>query len=273
MNITHIINVDTRDGWLADKTIIGDYGDISLGGCRSVDFLTDATIARNRFLESPLITNRRTVLCVDVHNPIPDEVMDCLNTLKSEGEITDLVLTPHAKTHPKWGSLLYIRSLALAGGGLVCHWDGDAIAYRSPEIDVFAEYLDHLNSGHAYVCQQTPLEKDVHNMTHASTRFFLCKREALDLVEAERLLDDNYRNKKFNNRHLACLEHYLGAMCGDKVLYPPEQPNRFLVWNWVNYYAGTIKKLNAMSYNEIKKYVFEDCGGLLGASDMIGKPL
>ncbi len=95
MKLTHIVSADSRDGFLGPKTAIGEYGSANLCGCRSVDFFTDGIIARNRFLDSPLVTERKTVLFIDVHNEIPNEVMLRLNELKEQGEITKIVLHPH----------------------------------------------------------------------------------------------------------------------------------------------------------------------------------
>lgn len=271
MILTTIINADTRDGWLQDRSAIGEYGNVSLCGCRSVDFLTEATIARNRFLDSPLITKRRTILYVDIHNPIPDDVRARLAELLDAGELTAVVEAPHSKDSHRWNDRLYCRALELATDtDLIAHWDGDCIGYRREGFDVLALYLEHLNSGASYVCQQTPLSKEEHKMQHASTRFFLTRAATIDIRDAERLLDDGARRLRFAGRHLPCLEHLLGAMAGDTVLYPSCQNEDFAVWSWVHHFKGTIAKLNGMPYEDVRKYVFETCGGPLGASDLLG---
>lgn len=275
MILTHVITADTRTGWLADHSVIGAYGSVNLCGCRSVDFLTHGVVAKNRYLDSPLITERRTVLCVDVHKEIPDDVSEQISKLRLAGEITHVILTPHHKDGPRWNDKIYLRALDCVDddSDLVAKWDGDTIGYRRPDVDVLATMLGDLNSGHAYVCQQTPLSKEDHKMSHASTRFFLARRTSLDLVEADRLLDDRTRVKKFPGQHLPCLEHILGAMSGDKVFYPPSQFEDHIVFSWVRYYRGLIEHLNGASYAEVYDYIFNKCGGVHGASDFVALPL
>lgn len=274
MKLVTIINADTREGWLGEKSAIGQYGNVNLCGCRSADFLTEATIARNRYLDSPLVTSRETVLCIDIHQSITPDVRDRLDQLIRIGELTRTVERSHDRSAPRWNDRIYCRAFEEIGDAdLVAHWDGDCIGYRRTDFDVLSMYLGHLDSGASYVCQQTPLSKAEHCMEHASTRFFLTKKGTLDFQEAEYLLNDRARAKRFPGMHLPCLEHILGAMSGNRVLYPDCSNDDFVVWSWVHYYHGIIAKLNDLPYEDVKRYVFETCGGPLGASDLIGKPL
>lgn len=268
MKLSHIVTADTRTGWLADSCKIGEYGKVNLEGCRSVDFITEATIARQRFLESPLVDEVETIICIDVHEPIPSWVYERLFEISNCYVVTD----QHDRHRHRWNDYIYIHALRQATGDLVAKWDGDCIGYRHPDFDVLTYYFDFLSNGAAYVCQQTKLIPEVEPMWWASTRFFLCRRETLDLDEAARCIDDDYRRAKYGPKHCPCLEHCLGLMCGERVIYPPEKNSDFIVWNWVQYYLNCIPKLNNMPYADILQYV-HDCGDVHGASDLIGIPL
>jgi hypothetical protein len=273
MKLSIVINCDTRPNAGDDFHCINNYGSGNLCGVHSLDFLTHGVIAKNRYLEG---CNRETILCVDLHDPIPVHIKMEIDRLIIDGEINRIITWPHSKEKHRWNDDIYVRSLREVSSDAthIAHWDGDCIGYKREGVNIVEKYLSHLANGYKYVCQQTPLDNSVHGMFWASSRFFFCEKSTLDLDEVERCLDDKYRSNKLPEWHLPCMEHILGALSGEgSVLYPPSDDYNFCVWSWVHYYAGTIKKLNSMSYDEVKKYVFEDCGGLLGASDMIGKPL
>lgn len=271
-----VISCDTRPGADAEFHEIKNYGGGNLCGVHSLDFLTAGVVAKNRFLESAGF-ERETILFVDLHEAwIPGRILDDLEKLLASGEITRLITQPHSKARHRWNDHLMLDALAHASptSDFVAHWDGDCIGYRRPDFDVLKMYVGLLDSGYKFICQQTPLNQGEHLMFWASTRFFLCRRESLDLPELRRLIDDDYRRSKFGSRHLPCVEHILGAMAGENsVLYPPSQNQDFAVWSWVHYFRGVIQKLNKMSYEDVYRYVFETCGGPLGASDLIGREI
>jgi len=193
--------------------------------------------------------------------------------MTNAGEITNLIVEKVDHSQHRWNDRLYQRALSHATGDYIAHFDGDAAAFRRPEFPLITKYLEWLDNGYKYICQQTPLEDWQHGMWWASTRFFICKRETLDLREAYNCLHDPYRIEKYGDKHCPCFEHIIALIAGGPVLYPPCDNDNFVVVNWVNYYRGVLGKLNAMSYDEIAKYIFETCGGPHGASDLIGQPL
>lgn len=262
--ISVVINADTRPNWLDPMTEIKDRGDGMLCGCRSIDFLTDGVENKRKFFAGHDAT---FTVCVDEHESFEIDELP-LN-------VRYIMRHANRRDH-RWNDRVYIHSLfeAIAlqpAHEYICHFDGDVACFQREGYNFIESAIYWLeNSGYRYVCQQATIPD--HGMTHASTRFFICKRDTLDLDEAERLLDDRYRAKKFPGKHLPCLEHILGAMAGERVFYPPADYDNFIFWSWVRYYRGTLAKLNAMPYEQVLQYV-ERSGGLHGASDLIGVEL
>lgn len=271
MKVTQVILADTRPGWLSDSCFIGEYGKQNLEGCRSIDFMTDAVIAKKWFIESELVDDSRVSLLVDEHEPITPALDELAAKVGDFVSVSNWNRSDH-----RWYDKIQIRALRMGietGADVIVKWDGDCIGYRREGFDFFAHALELMDkTGAAYICQSTPLNPDEHGMKHASTRFFLCRAETLDLDKAEWLLDDFQRAKTFPCRHLPCLEHILGAMAGDRVCYPKSDYDNWVVWSWVKYFKGTIAKLNAATYGQVLGYI-EDCGGVHGASDLVGQPL
>lgn len=267
--VSIVVNCDTRKGWLDMFTGIKDYGDSNLCGCRSSDFLLEGVQNKIRFFEG---CELEVVLFVDVHEQIPPEIMDRITGMRERGEITKLILSSVDHSQHRWNDRVFIEALRHATFDYVAHFDGDAAAFRRPRFPLIENYLRWLDEGYKFICQQTPLSKEQHKMEHASTRFFLCKRETLDLDESERLLDDRYRAQKYPGKHLPCFEHILGEMSGSTVFYPPSDNDNFVVVNWVHYWRGVLGRLNRMPYDDVKRYIFETCGGPHGASDLIASP-
>lgn len=273
MKICNLITCDTRPGAADDFHEIKDYGSGNLMGCHSLDFLTHGVVAKNRYLAG---YDRETILCVDIHDPIPQKIRDEIDRLKEAGEIQKVIATTHSKSAHRWNDFIYISAYRQIPSDCthVAKWDGDCIGYKGEDVDMVGQYLRHLAEGYKYVCQQTPLAGWEHKMFWASSRFFFCERETINIDEIERCLNDGYRAKRLPGLHLPCAEHIMGALSGEgSVLYPPSDNGKGVIWSWVHYYSGIIEKLNSMSYDEVKKYVFETCGGPLGASDLIAKPL
>lgn len=268
MKISLVINADTRPGCDAECSKIGDFGQGSLQGCRSWDFLIDGVINKHRFL-SGSDAEIETILYVDIHNPIPKRIQMKIEALQDCGYITKLITAQHSRARHRWNDWLYIDALCHATGEYVAHFDADAAAFsRSPMIPPYVELLKTFK----YVCQ--PSATADHGMTHASTRFFICRRETLDLDELGRCLDDGYRQAKFPGQHLPALEHIIGALAGTgSVIYPPRKDHNYCVFSFVHYYRGLLWWLNDLPYEEVRRYVFERCGGICGPGDFIAQPL
>lgn len=267
MKVSLVITGDTRRGSAGDETHIGAFGDDQLHGCRSFDFLTHGVMAAQKFFEGYDV---ETILCVDQHEEIPLEVRDKWETAKLTNQLHQLHVAPFDRSQYRFNDQIYLSALRKATNDIVVKMDQDTALFRRPDCNIVDQYLRWLDEGYAYICQP-------HNggdmMWHASTRFFICKRETLDFAEIERCLDQNYVNRKYGPEWWCpCTEHILGMLSGKgSVLYPPLEPDNYLIWSWVKYYKGLLPKLNAMPYEQVRDYIL-DCG-LHGPMDVIAKPL
>jgi len=255
--ISIIVNFDSRPGWNSDESFIGQYGQGSLQGVRSSDFWSDGIKSIENYFSG---TEYDITAVMDEVEPIPDDVSI------ADGHTVSRRQFP--KNIHRYNDRLYIDSVALAKGEYVCHIDGDVSLFRDPNSNIVQQYLEWLDSGkYKFICQPTPLSYEEHLMDHASTRFFICKRESLNIYELYRLLDDATKADRFPGQHLPCLEHILGAMAGKgEVFYPPLDLNDHVIFSWVRYKKGLIKNLNGLPYNEVIEYINK--AGLHGASDL-----
>lgn len=261
-----LINGDSRAGSDADVSTVGDFGSGSLQGVRSFDLLTETVVMANNFFEG---YSHEIILSIDEHEPLPLHVRVKLDEFIRRGELKSYSCFPRNRTRHRWNDWIYLDTFRLAPPEVdyIVHLDQDAVIFRDPNSDIVARYFKWLDEGYSYVCQP-------HNggdpMWWASTRFFICKAATLDLDELERCLDDGYKARKFEGKHLPCVEHVLGAMAGEgKVLYPEPEMEDYLIVNWASYRKGLLHQLNNLPYHDVMEYI-EDCG-IFGASDVIAK--
>ncbi len=261
MTISCVINVDTRTGYLNDKSTVGEFGNGSLQGVRSSDFFTEGIKNKMSFFRG---YDCQCILYVDVHEDISVELMHEIESIVySYGNNSKIVLVPHNKNRYRWNDWLYIDALKLAEGDYVAHFDQDANAIRTDESNIIEQYFNWLDNGHKYVCQPWDMVGDI--MHHASTRFFICKRKTLDFPLIERSLIT-----PLNGKHNPCLEYTLAILAGENsVIYPPRQDEEYIVFSWAKYYAGTLKKLNEMEPKDAINYIL--ALGLHGANDVVDK--
>jgi hypothetical protein len=174
----------------------------------------------------------------------------------------------------RWNDRLYLNSLEFATGEYVAHFDQDVMAYRDPNSFIVQQYLQVLDEGKfKFICQPSVLSYEDHLMDHASTRFFICKRDSLDIPELTACLDDGYRRKNYSDKHAPALEHIIGIVSGlGTVLYPSMQWNDHVIASWTTYRSGLYAKLDTMTYPEIVHYL-RDVSCFAGANDVMAGPL
>ena len=259
MTISLIVNADTRPGYVT-STLGEGWGKTSLQGVRSIDFLTEGIRQKINFFRGYDI---QCIAYIDRHEDILPELMAEIESIVLPcGNNSQIIFKDHNRTDYKWNDKIYIEALKLAEGNYVCHVDQDCNLYRRDECDIVDAYIDLLES-YKYICQ--PWDGVGDEMFHASTRFFICKKETLDDAFKENLLVNPLRGI-----HNPCLEHALGILAGKgNVLYPQREDDNYLIFSWAVYFAGTLKKLNEMSYGKVKLYI--DSVGLHGPNDCVDK--
>lgn len=277
--ISLVINCDTRPGCDADVNTTGDHGEGSLNGVRSWDFLTDGVINKLNFFQGHEV---ELILYVDEHEPLPPSVTELITAGIIRGDIQQLICKPHPRTHRRWNEMIYLEALKLAHGDYVAHFDGDCAAFSHPDRreEVIERHVRMLETPHPvipnfapkFICQPTTLTFEEHGMTWASTRFFFCRRESLNLPELEKcILDESYRAQKYG--HCPALEHVLAGIAGrDSVFYPPANWNEYMIFSWSRYHRGLLKELNAWDYDDVRDYIVNRCG-IHGPNDVISQGL
>lgn len=266
--ISVVLNCDNRRGSDSEVNTTGDFGKGSLQGVRSYDFLVEGVKNKLQFFSGYEI---EMILYCDLHKPLPDAVQSEIHEMVKRQEIDVFICQPHERTSKRWNERLYVNALKIAKGDYVAHFDQDCAAFRDPNCDIVGNYLHWLNEGgYQFVCQPTTMTLAEHKMYWASTRFFICKRETLDFAK----LDDAVSNedKRFAKYgHAPALEHVLGRLGG--VYYPPADWSQYVVFCWARYNRGVLGKLNRMPYEDVRKFLFETCGGCLGPNDILCEPL
>lgn len=267
--ISVVINADSRPNAGAEISTTGDSGKGSLQGVRSYDFLVDGPkMLRNYFSGYEI----EMILAIDEHEPLPVEVRSEIHEMIKRQEIDVFICQPHERKSKYWYDKITIAALKLATGDYVAHFDQDCAAFRDPNSDIIAKYLAWLNDSPPYqfVCQPTTMTLAEHKMYWASTRFFICKRETLDFAKLdEAVSNEGARFAKYG--HAPALEHVLGRMGG--VLYPPADWSDHIVFSWARYHRGVLGKLNRMPYEDVRKFLFDTCGGPLGPNDILCEPM
>ncbi len=261
--ISLIINADNRIGYLNEKSTVGDYGAGSLQGVRSKDLLTFGIQNKINFFKGYDI---QCVVYLDVHEPLPDELLKEISEIVEPcGNNSRVVLAPHSKDKYRWNDHLYINALKYAEGAYTCHMDMDCACFKKEDFNIVEGYINLLNNGYKYICQ--PWDRIGDEMWWASTRYFFCKTETLDLAWLENNLTTPVMGK-----HTPCVEHLLAVKEGDgKVLYPSREDDKYIIFCWASYFSGLMKYLMEQPYEKTIKYL-QDCG-LYGTHDIIAKPI
>jgi hypothetical protein len=250
--ISICVNVDTRDGFDSHTTEAG----VQFDGCRSLDYLIDGVKNKQKFFEG---FETETIVFIDEHNPIPQEILNELRTIA-----TTVVIRKHTN-EPNFNDFNYYSSIFLARGEIICHCDADCAAFTSSKkaVDKLIANLEQ----HKFVCypsRYSPYETidDGYNYMWASTRFFLCKRDTLDFTEILKCqrgyeyFIEKYKPSRIN----LWAEHILSLAHGGSVFYPAMDCG-VTVFCWKSYTTGTLKSLNENSYENVVNYI-NNMGGI-----------
>lgn len=245
MKISVIVNLDSRSQ--------RDIADTMFSGVVNNDFMTEGLYNKKKFFDGFDI---ELIAYVDVHESIPE---DTLSYMKS---ICDtLVLRKHT-TEPGFNDWNYIRALQCASGDIVCHWDGDmaGFAYSSESVQEVINLLDT----YAYVSYPShwspnAVNDPAYNYKWCSTRFFMCKKETLNIPEIIKCLTSyeyfigTYKPSRVNH----WTEHFLGVIANSNVYYPPIDLKKLAIFSWSSYEKYTLKRLNELPYEEVANWIFQ----------------
>jgi len=279
--ISLLINLDTRPGFMEEQTTINDG---MMDGARSLDFLTEGVRNKIKFLEGHEI---EVIVYIDVHENIPENVMNQLLEMHRNQEIHNLVLRRHTEKYygeffPYWNDINYIQTFVLARGKYIMHFDGDVAVFGN-DSNIVEEWKKSLDDDKyryiSYPCHFSPNPDGDPgwNYNWASTRFFFCKRNIFDYEKVFKCLQDadNFYSQLDFTPYRKCpwTEHILGAFePRDKVYYPPYQHDKLMMWTWSNYHSGTYQKLASVNYDQVQKFVALS-GGISYPMDLRGARL
>ena len=260
MKLSVIINVDTRPSK-------GEHEGL-FAGTVSRDYLVDGLLNKKKFFQG---FDCEFIVFIDEHQKVDALTLD---TLREHADT--IVLSKHSKHYRgiepfgPFNDINYLRAFAMARGNTICHFDQDVAAFTSGK-EVVENLLTLVESGqHKFVCYPSihsphPVHDDsFQNKWWASTRFFICKRAAIDLTALEKCIMEpqwGYQTYGTPPRQCPWTEHFLGLMNGFSVYYPPVELDKWAVFPWAKYTQGTLAKLNQMPYGDIAKRLYES-GGL-----------
>lgn len=249
--ISVILNLDTRP-------VCSEFQGLHKG-VRSRDFIGKSNLENKRkFFEG---FNIEVIAHIDEHEPLTREQYDTLHDL-----CDCVVVRKHTKYYRgadpfhKFNDISYIQALSLARGEYVAHFDQDMAAFTYDR-SIIDWMHDEVNSGrHKFVCNPSTCSPapcfapEYENKWWASTRFFFCKREQIDITALERAIRDPewaYTTYDRPPRINPWTEAFLGIMANYSVIYPPVELDRWAVFPWMNYRDGVLERMNQMPYSEV----------------------
>lgn len=254
MLISIVINADTREGFQNESSSAEHMFD----GCKSEDFLIDGVLNKIKFFDG---FDKEVILHIDRHNDVPDSVLQRLQ------QICDTVLIRKHTHENNFNDWNYLRALKLARGDVICHLDQDTAAFAESPASI--QSMIDLLSGYSFVSYPSHWSpRAVHDesfgkRTWASTRFFLCKKEALKFDELENCIKEpNWGYEKYGDSPRRCnwLEHFLTLINNDSCYYPPMNIDQLAIFSWASYRTGILKELNNKPYPEVIEFINSNGG-------------
>jgi hypothetical protein len=251
MKISIVINLDTRPQ-------NDSFGGNNLTGVVNSDFLVDGVINKMKFFTG---LDKEIIVHIDKHHEISDEVLSKLH------DFCDILLIRKHTHEYAFNDWNYYRALSLATGDVVCHVDQDTACFTSGE-DYVHDLVSNLNDFKfvSYPSHWTPYpvyDETFGGKFWASTRFFLCKRESLQLDELAKCIENpEWMYEKYGDSQRRCnwTEHFLTKINGNSVYYPPVELHKGAIFSWSSYKTGTLEMLNNLPYEAVKQWVIHRGG-------------
>ena len=258
--ISVIINTDTRPAR-------GEHAGL-FHGTVSRDYLVDGLLNKKKFFEG---FDCEFIVYIDEHQRVDALTLDTLRE-----HCQTIVLSRHSKHYRgidpfnAFNDVNYLRALSMARGNIICHFDQDVAAFTSSPHEISSLINMVVGGQYKFVslpspCSPHPVDDaSFQNKWWASTRFFICERDSIDLTALEHAIREPqwaYQTYGFPPRQCPWTEHFLGLMNGFSVYYPPVTLDTWAAFPWAKYEQGALAKLNALPYGEIAKRLY-DTGGL-----------
>lgn len=246
MKISLVVNCDNRPER-------NEFGGNNLTGVVNTDFLTAGIWNKRNFLKE---FDKETIVYVDVHNEIPYV------------ELADTVVFRKHTDGNNFNDWNYIRALSLADGDIIIHADQDTCMFARNQdcVEGFISLID-LYDFVSYPSHWSPLPVSDNSFDHTwvSTRFFMCRRESLDMPEIIKCARDYdyWCNTYPVNRKCPWLEHWIGSIAkyrNQKIYYPPINLDDIAIFSWGSYKKGTLQYLNNIPYEEVKQFILNNGG-------------
>lgn len=259
--ISIIINADSR---IQRNSIENTFE----GVCNE-DFLVDGVLNKIKFFKGFDI---EIILHIDKHLDVSRETLDKLQ------EICDIVLIRKHTNEHSFNDWNYIRGLQLAIGDILVHFDQDCAAFADSK-ETIQELINLLNKYTfiSYPSKDSPVavKDDSFNHIWCSTRFFMCKKENLDLLEISKCLSDyDYWCKTYPvNRKCHWFEHLAGSIAkyrNQSIYYLPINMSKYMIFCWSKYVGGVLKSMNNWNYNDAVEYI-NNCSGINYPCDVEAK--
>lgn len=229
------------------------FGGENLTGVVNEDFLTDGIYNKVKFFDG---FDKEVIVSIDEHLPVPE------NTLRYIRTLADVVLIRKHTNEDGFNDNNYLRSLHLASGDIIVKIDQDTALFAKDKF-VVSDLLGTLDDCDfiSYPSHWSPHPVIDNSFDHrwCSTRFFMCKKESLDLAEIEKCKDYEYWCNTYPvNRKCPWLEHWIGSIAkyrNQEIYYPKMDTSNYIIFSWGSYEKYTLRRLNEMPYSEIEKWL------------------
>lgn len=253
-----IINIDNRPENLR-------FSEMNKGVVHS-DFWTHGVYSKVKFFDG--FPDKEIIVNIDEHSPFPEDTLRYIRTL------ADTVLIRKHTEENCYNDYNYLRSLYCASGDIICKIDQDTACFTSSP-EPIQRMIDKLEDVPfvSYPSSWSPkpvIDESFAHRTWASTRFFICKREALKFEELKKcLLEPEYAYATYGDSPRKCnwLEHFLTLVNGDQCYYPPIDLNEMAIFCFGSYDKFILQRLNELPYDKVKEFILSK-GGIQYPNDV-----
>lgn len=259
------MNVDTRP----ENLVEGEMG----SGVTSLELIVEGINNKAKFFKD---FDVEIILFVDLHENLHPINYSVLTNICHK-----VCFSRHVRGMQKQNDYNYLKALQMASGDYIAHFDMDMAAFTRDEKPVLnlLKLLDkYMFVSYPAEHSPAPCHDDSFDYWWVSTRFFICKREALDFRLIERCLGDEFFLDQIcpATKKLYWFEHILGRIAKQHSMYPVIYPEfdvtNYAIWSWKKYIPGVLKALNTMPYDEVGEYI-NKCKGIYYPCDLTAEEI